>query len=583
MLLLLKSSSNWELLNYSDFHLLITALAIAPFPDPLMPVPQNSVLFESIGTTIVQLAQAGAEQDSSQMLAHLTQPPEVPEGAIVALQRLIQLLQQLRLLHPRSFSAEPLPPKELVPYVMEEALDVVEALQMGTSRPAAASPPTALIRLDSLVTPILWAIARSAYPVMELLEGMRTCASLPGEPWISGVLRLVPLLEVTTPTQSWRFDLITGREPQNLITSNLQIQPEKTLCSDFSVDREVDPAIHFADQQLQNLLNQLSACNPALQTLFRGMAVDLLFPHTSWQPGHLQLRLDFEFVAQEIADFVPAFQAFQDNWVEAELLAGQEPENISISTADGYVATVPLAVIEMPVSLLEPSTLIRIAEVPLLNRLADVAHQQVMATAIAHINRQLQSPAAIESALAVIYTAAALEPLAAQVSQQNFSLLQPELLMDELVPKLLWQISRSSCALMQWIGGIPVKLLHPDRPWETGILRLLAVLALSTCDRTWYIDLATGRFIPNHSWQFHPEAVVLLGHASVSVGMPAQNPIPLRVETLLEQLLSPLHTHAPDVAMLQDAIAVEWLTSEQEWQPGQLALHWGFAWMPDIR
>jgi hypothetical protein len=137
---------------------------------------------------------------------------------------------------------------------------------------------------------------------------------------------------------------------------------------------------------------------------------------------------------------------------------------------------------------------------------------------------------------------------------------------------------------MQWIGGIPVELLHPDRPWETGILRVMAVLALSTGDRTWHIDLTTGRFIPDHSWQLHPDAVVVPAvHAPASSGLSAQSPMPVRVETLLAQLLLPLPTTAPDVAVLQAAIAVEWLTAEQEWQPGQLALHWGFTWLPDVR
>lgn len=571
-------------MNYSDFLLPMAALAIAPFLEPVMTVLQNSGLVESMGSTIVQLAQVDSERDGTPVLAGLTQSPEIPDAAIATLQRLIQLLRQLRSTQQQSSVGQPLTPEELLPYAMEEALDVLDALQAETSQLVHPALPSPLIRLDSLVAPILWAIARRAYPVMELLEGMRGGVRQPGHPWMPGVLRLVPLLELSTPTQDWRFDLTTGREPQNLIHPDLQIQLEKTLFLDLPTVQEIHSAsINSASQQLQSLLDNLSTGNPTLQALFQGVSADLLFPNSSWQSGELRLSLSFEFVAQEIADFVPAFQPFQDNCVEAELMEGPEPEKTGTFAAVRHSATVSLSVIEMPVSLLEPTTLIRIAEQPLLDHLTQAAHQQVIATAIAQMQTVIQSSSCIDPVLAVIRTADSLESWVEQSIQQNFSLLQPELLIDELVPKLLWQLSRSSCAIMQWIGGIPTELLQPDRAWERGILRLMSVLALSTRDRTWHIDLATGRFIPNHSWQLDPDAVVVVpSDVPTLSGMPTQSSHPFRVETLLEQLLLPIQTNASDIAVLQDAIAVEWLTSEQEWQPGQLALHWGFAWIPDI-
>lgn len=562
----------------------MVALAIAPFLEPVMTVPQNSGLFEGIGTSIVQFAEADSATDGTTVLTYLTRPPEIPVAAIATLQELIQLLRQLRSPHEQPSAVHPFTPEELVPYVMEEALDVLEALQMETSRLIHPARPSPLIQLDSLVSPLLWAIARSAYPVMELLEGMRGCVGQPGHPWMPGVLRLVPLLELSTPSQYWRFDLTTGRKPQNLIHPDLQIQLEKAPLLDLSTIQETDPAsIYSASQQLQSLADNLSSCDLTLQALFQGVSANLLFPNSSWVSGELRLSLNLEFVAQEIADFVPAIPLAQNHCVEAELMEGLEPEKTGTFATVRPSVTVPLSVIEMPVSLPEPATLIRIAEQPLLDHLTQAARQQVMATAIAQMNTVIQSPGSIDPVLAVIRTANSLERWVDQFMQQNFSLLQPELLLDELVPKLLWQLSRSSCAIMQWIGGMPIELLQPDRAWEIGILRLMFVLALSTRDRTWHIDLATGRFIPNHSWQLNPDAVAVVpSDAPALSGMPAQNPHPLRIGTLLEQLLLPIQTNALDIAVLQDAIAVEWLTSEQEWQPGQLALHWGFTWMPDI-
>ncbi len=44
-----------------------------------------------------------------------------------------------------------------------------------------------------------------------------------------------------------------------------------------------------------------------------------------------------------------------------------------------------------------------------------------------------------------------------------------------------------------------------------------------------------------------------------------------------------METVAPDVVVLHDTIAVEWLIPKQEWQPGQLTLCWGFEWIADVR
>jgi hypothetical protein len=557
---------------------------IAPLLDPPITAQQASGLFERIGTTIIQFPQTGSERDGIPILSGLTQPPVSSDRAIATLQNLVHLLQQLRSTRHPSLMECCLTPEELAPYVLEEALDVLDALQTDAGYPASSSLASPLMRLDRLVAPILWAIARSAYPVMELLEGTPATAGLPGEPRIPGVLRLVPLLELSTPTQSWRFDLATGQEPQSLIDPNLQIQPEKPLVLDFSTAQETHPpTIYSAHQLLQSLLNHLAACNATLQALFQGLPVDLLFPQRSWLRGELVLSLDFEFVAQDVTRLRTEFSSFQTNWVEAELLEEQEPENSGEPVLDSQPSPMPLSVMELPPSWLEPATFIRIAEQPLLDRLTEWAHQQVMAIAIAHLHQAISSPASKDPALTIIHTAEALEHWADQCSQQNFSLLQPELLIDELIPKLLWQISRSSCTVMQWIGGIPIALLQPDCPWETGTLRLIPVLTLSTCDRTCHLDLATGHFISSPSWPLESDAVIVAsGEVAAISGRPTPNSCPMRVGTLLEQLLLPMKTVAPDVAMLQDTIAVEWLTPEQEWQPGQLTLCWGFEWIADV-
>lgn len=522
------------------------ALAIVPFPNSSTTAQQDSGLLVSLSTTMIQLAQANSESGGTFGLACLTQPPEIPDAAIAALHRLMQLLQQLRSPEQQATGASPLTLEELVPYGMEEALDVLDALQTATASKFNSACPPSLIRLDSLVPPILWAIACSTYPLMELLEGMSACANVPDHPCIPGMLRLIPLLEISISHQTWRFDLTTGQEPQNLLDPNLQIQLEKALFPDFFTDRETDPASRYsANQQLQDLLHYLSACHPTLEALFQGVSVDFLFPKSFWLSGELKLNLDFEFVAQENGD-VP----------------GPQP------------------------SPLEPTALIRLVEPLLLDHVTQNAQRQVLATAIVHIHQQIQPASAVDPVLTIIRTADVLERVVTQTAQQNFSLLQPEQLMDELVPKLFWYLSRSSYAIMRWIGGISVELLQPDRTWETGTLRLMAVLALATDDRTGYIDLATERFIPEHSWQFNSDAVVMAADGvatdDVLVSGSLQQFSPIKLGTLLEQLLRLIPAGASDIALLQEAIAVEWLTPEQEWQSGQLALHWGFAWMPDV-
>jgi hypothetical protein len=552
-----------------------------------MTAQQNSALITP-AALIIQVVQANPDQIGKLVLSSLTQPPQMPDEAIDALQQLMQLLTELGSTHPESPEVA-LTMEDLVPYCVEEALNVLDLLSgehYSRNQEGLTSP---LFQLESLACPILWAIAGRAYPLMELLEGTGASARSPGQTWTAGVLRLVPLLEVSTPQQYWRFDLTTGHPPEALIDQALQINFEREWVPALLLNLPADhssPAhgpVVSATQHLQRL-KSLCAGHSTLHTWLQGMAVKVLSPGNSWLEGEVKLNLDFEFTVQQKANVAPAFPRFPGNWVEAELLEGAE--SVVGNHFSSICMAAPVAVVDLPAALLEPTTLIRIADPLVLASLTDYAQHQIMQAAIAQLQQTLQSPTAVDPVLAAIHLAHRLNGLVEEdvpsYRQQNFSLLQPELLMDEVVPKLVWQISQISYPVMQWIGGLPVTLLQPDRPWETGTLRLMAVLQLSCGDRTWQIDLAPGRFIPAQSWQLNPDAVVMGGEGLPgTVGHPGGQVGPMRVSHLLEQLLSPIPTTAPAIACLQTAIAVEWLTSDQEWHPGQLLLDWGFDWMPE--
>ncbi len=286
----------------------------------------------TIGAECSTPAEAASPQHISQTVLKLTGLPELrrvltlPETAPDALERLQQLvmvLGQLRtMLATQSQIEATLPkleptPENLAPYVEDEAYEVLAALERHAERAAGArlgERHPALQRymtIESLMPRLLWYIARSHYPVMQLLGGM-TAKILVPSPQLSplsqlspsspsrlstlstssdevqdevqvGMLRLAAILTLKCAGISWQIDLATHQPPQTAMAGSTYVQsaqhPEPIAVADW----------------IAQMVDRFQTNTPELQLFLNPLAVDILVPGCDWQSGSIQLQLALTF------------------------------------------------------------------------------------------------------------------------------------------------------------------------------------------------------------------------------------------------------------------------------------------------
>jgi hypothetical protein len=537
--------------------------------------------------------------------------PVTPE-AMAAFQQLLCQVNQLRAIAPN-----PITDSNLLPYVMDELLDVVQAVaEPEMVQPTVAASDPAIVLLDSLMPRLLWRIASFSYPMMQLLEGVSACALPPGERWQPGVVRLAAILELRLGDRRIAIDLATARPPMAPLALDWQVQTDGDLI--------VHPRDRPLGQTLQQWTAQLAQAHPIVAALLQGTAVDGLLPGQSWQSGDLTLRLGLEFLPQ-----TPEERSLSEmtgyTWIEAELLEETSPRRGGAGEfatpwqglspiADDENPRLP-AIIELLADLPSDAPNNPLAEVALI-RLADPASQeqyhiwaaqqslwpwlqqvghlvqQAPAVALlpsptdAHGDGEIDVTTAapwLRSLLSMAEQAATTPPLPAAEG----CLLQPELLMDELVPKLLWRLARCSYAIAQLLDSVAVRWLHPTSGWVDGRLRLRAILECSGSHLSERIDLATERFLSSaallsngFTQQLSPlsrpatapnAATTLLQLLEAN---PPFNPTDtMTIAALLARVAQQVQQSAPDLEPLLEGVVMEWFTAEQDWQPGHLQIH----------
>ncbi len=235
-----------------------------------------------------------------------------------------------------------------------------------------------------------------------------------------------------------------------------------------------------------------------LKRFMEGMGVNLLIPKEEWQAGEVQLDLGFEFIARasEFTACNPSFDRM--DLVEAELL---EDSALSETFSGGFTHLAPVAqvsVVELPRQSLGMATLIRLADQSESEPYIQQLLQQQIRRAIAQLQKNLQNNRSAtddEQLLQVVNEAyETAHQVCVAVGSPLYSQ-QPILLLDELIPHLLWSITRSSHEVMQLIGGINGAVFEPGCDWEQGTLRLLAMLQFQAVGVSCTIDLATGQVI----------------------------------------------------------------------------------------
>lgn len=516
----------------------------------------------------------------------LTQNIRVPTGttpAITAMRQLVEVIQQLR--SPEGgWSQDHLPtPAALAPYVSEEADEVLDALpgkataskalhRKSATRKLKQSEPlpsASLIVMDSLIPYLLWCVARTSYSLMQMMEGVPVRLRQ-GRSWTPGGLRLVVLLDVKASNLDWCFDLATGCPSGMLLSGNPIIQSDASLplqgINSSIPQRRSRQKSGWVERQLQELADHLQLASPMIAPLLAGVAVDLLPPAQEWRSGNLKLSLGLEFTPQDLATSWQWSAPICD-LVEGELLEAVASQSALAHTTK--VHQVPVAVVDWP-ELSLATTIVRLANQKHANRYTNLATQAQLAAAIARLQTTLQ-PDPEQRLLQVVQEAYGL----AETARTSISLLQPDLLMEQLLPKLLWQLTAGAYEVMQLIGGVEARLLQPGYSWQEGSLRLMAVLHLTSLESVWSVDLATGRLVLGGEFKVVPEAIVQ------SQLLPSCHH-PIQVSTLTAQLQQQIRETAPEVGFLMTKTAIEWLMPEQEWRSGFLQLDFYLEFLPKI-
>ncbi|MBD2021407.1 hypothetical protein H6F43_14605 [Leptolyngbya sp. FACHB-36] len=475
-------------------------------------VSPGAISFDTIGQTVICLEEPWFNE--------LTQPTMLAPS-VAAMQRLVMLLCSLRS-NSKQFSQEPTP-ESLAPYVSEEAYDLLDALQAEETESRTQCETSdktlnpALIEIESLIPYLLWGVARSSYSAMQMIEGVRgQCFD---RAWTTGMVRLVVMLQVEAPTVRWCVDLATRCAVGSLLATEAQIRSDAPLLP------VADEATQRVDRQLQALSQQIEAATSALKPLLDGVTVDLLQPNQNWQRGTLQLKLGLEFMPYEDSN----------------------PQ-----TASHLTPATPAA------PPFDGSSLIRLREPGVHAFHMTASHHLV--SAVSH----LRSQNVTDPQLHLDLVQAAWNVLDGFQSR-DLNFLQPQLLMDEFMPQLLWQVTRSGYDVMQLVGGVEAQVLQPALPWEQGSLRLAATLTVVSGTRLCRYDLSTGQCLTTDAVPLPLDAIV----QSSAIALCRQ---PVRLSVLSAYLKQVIQVTTPEINQLASGIAIESLNETHEWQSGTLRL-----------
>lgn len=185
--------------------------------------------------------------------------------------------------------------EQLLPYVMDEAMDVLDSLEKSWAYPGLpATHPFARLQtvlqdrliLADAIAHFLWGIARSSPQTMALLGGTPGELFQAGQEWTPGIVRLMAIITIKTPSLHWTLDLVTAEPPL----------PE--LHRDALV-RWGDASVLWIEALLQSLSTTIQQETPLLRPLFeRPIPSEVIAPSQPWQSGTVQLHLGLTFTPQ---------------------------------------------------------------------------------------------------------------------------------------------------------------------------------------------------------------------------------------------------------------------------------------------
>lgn len=566
--------------------------ATAPTDDslelvPLIEEPETEEPFDPllISQTILKLGKPTGVYSSSPFEVSTLETASVPVAStqvLEAMQRLMKVITDLR--SPESGLPPDIPrtPETLAPYLVEEAYDVLEAVQKNYAEPPqsasldlgggggdleeiTARGRQSYFLISDLAPWLLWCIARSSHEVMRLLEGVPAKAFKLGQGWRTGIIRLVAMLETKIPGLSTSVDLATYQVNRSLLPSDTMIQSDE-----YSACQQPTWIAGF----LPHLMQQIEAATPSVNRFFAGVEVDALAPNCNWQSGLLQLQLGFEFTATDATVF-PDF---------AEVSV--EGEGGAIAPDSPAIANPAATLIEEAPSTSPPSNSpppqIKFTDLGWREKYSTALLQQQIASTVQQLptfraagekNRNLSSQSLIPQIVRDACDLIDLLQKSPTPSSQTF--LQQGGELAALTHQLLWSFSRSAYEVMQLMGGIRVNLLQPECTWETGTLRLLASINSKTPEQDWQLDITTGQPPQPHIFPL-AHNVIVQSYESHWCARPNV------LEQLEAKLMQQLDQVAPDLLLFMAGTDVEISGDNQQWQSGAMQLNVGFEFIPDL-
>jgi len=478
-------------------------------------------------------------------------------AATAPAQRLLELVAELRSPAGGWPSHLPQTPENLVPYVADELAELLDVLPLAScSSGADSAVPPHLMTVADLVPRLLWRIASSSYEAMQLIEGLRArLYSAPGQFQLQ-VVRLVPLLALTTEGGTVVFDLVTQGPPQ--------VRPLVAEVALQLVDRDGDDPPMEVGDLLSQLRQQMGQRFPALVALMGdGWAVECLEPGQRWQRGQLRLR----FV-------LTAMAAPRESGAAAPPPAAAPPTTAAAAfTIDDFADSLsPVGAKDQPIM----ADWLTFTDDGWVQAFLGDRAREALAAALPSVLAAEPSPPDCPSearelaCMAAVYRATT--PVVDGSGLFRHTFVHGAVLVADLWPRLRWYLAQSSERLMQLMGGVTTEALQPGLTWQTGNLFLRPLLALTVGTERWCIDLSHGHLLTGQPFGLVPEAVVTLTPSPFGPG-------PCTVAQLHRAVQADLQQQVPALVALRRGtpINLHRVESGEGCQPGRLQLEWLFT------
>lgn len=482
---------------------------------------------------------------------------ERPELA-VAIDQLVSIVMTLRSPTAGWPADVSLTPQVLAPYISEEVWNVLDRLLPDASSLATgANPSSTIVPIPSLIPRLLWMLASSGYEVMHLVEGGRASLRRCEESGSVSVVRLVPVLTLTTDQQVYALDLVTQAAP----SPPLWLAPDTMLSL---LDYDLDGAWMSVESLILGVTELVAQTQPYLYDLLTtGKVVEALCPFQPWQTATLRLQ------------FYLADMGVQGG--SAMLTTGSSSSSPIRSasaafTLDDFAQTLTDEPVPSRSGVL--GAWLTFTDKAWIQRFLYGHAQRVVVQGLPQLLQGSEEISDEDRELACATLAyRATQGIDGPKAWFKHTFVQAPVMVADLWPRFRWYLAQSSERVMQLMGGLPAQVLSPGRGWQQGILSLRPLMILGTGSKTWVIDLGSGRLLP-------AEPLALSGDAVIETTQAGDWANHQAIESLIHLVEQDLTQNCPAIAELVHGLPVQLrsLEGEAEDCPARLTLQWCFTW-----